>query len=186
MTTPQRQNIVDQIIADHRQVEVVFGEIENSSDPNDRRELVEHVITELVRHSVGEEQYLYPTARRVLPDGEQVADHELKEHAEAEEVMKELENTDEGDPKFDALVRTLIEDIRHHVEDEETDLLPKLRGACDGAELTELGKKFERAKKMAPTRPHPSAPDKPPANKILGPGVGLIDRMRDALAGRNT
>jgi len=173
-------------VPDHRQVEAVFGEIENSSDPSNRRELVEHVIAELVRHSVAEEQYLYPTARNMLPDGEQVADHELKEHAEAEEVMKELENTDEGDPKFDALVRTLIDDIRHHVADEESELLPKLRDACDGAELTELGKKFERAKKLAPTRPHPSAPDKPPANKILGPGVGLIDRMRDALTGRNT
>ena len=186
MTTSEQQNILDEILADHREVEGVFGEIESSSDPSNRRDLVEHVITELVRHSVGEEQYLYPTARRVLPDGEQVADHELKEHAEAEEVMKELENTDEGDPKFDALVRRLIEDIRHHVEDEESELLLKLRDACDGAELVELGKKFERAKKMAPTRPHPSAPDKPPANKILGPGVGLIDRMRDALTGRNT
>lgn len=186
MTTSEQQSIVDQIIADHRQVEAIFGDIGNSSDASNRRELVEHVITELVRHSVGEEQYLYPTARRVLPDGEQVADHELKEHAEAEEVMKELENTDEDDPKFDAMVRTLIDDIRHHVEDEENDLLSKLRDACDGAELTELGKKFEHAKKMAPTRPHPSAPDKPPANKILGPGVGLIDRMRDALSGRNT
>ena len=50
------------------------------------------------------------------------------------------------------------------------------------------GKKyyFVKSKKMAPTRPHPSAPDRPPANKILGPGVGLIDRMRDALTGRNT
>ena len=119
MTTPQQHDIVDEIIADHRQVEAVFGEIENGGDPSNRRELVEHVITELVRHSVGEEQYLYPTARNMLPDGEQVADHELKEHAEAEEVMKELENTDEGDPKFDALVRTLIDDIRHHVADEE-------------------------------------------------------------------
>ncbi len=186
MTTPQQQSIVDEIIADHREVQVVFGEIETSSDPNTRRELVEHVITELVRHSVGEEQYLYPTARRVLPGGDELADHELKEHAEAEEIMKELENTDEGDPKFDELVRKLIEDIRHHIEGEEGDLLPKLRNACDVAELTELGKKFEQAKKMAPTRPHPSAPDRPPANKILGPGVGLIDRMRDALTGRNT
>ena len=124
MTTPQQHDIVDEIIADHRQVEAVFGEIENSSDPSNRRELVEHVITELVRHSVGEEQYLYPTARNMLPDGEQVADHELKEHAEAEEVMKELENTDEGDPKFDALVRTLIDDIRHHVADEERSCCP--------------------------------------------------------------
>jgi hemerythrin superfamily protein len=186
MSTTQQHDIVDEIIADHRQVEGVFSEIENRSGPNNRRELVEHVITELVRHSVGEEQYLYPTARRVLPDGEQLADHELKEHAEAEAVMKQLENTDEGDPKFDALVGRLMEDIRHHIEDEETDLLPKLRDACDGAELMELGKKFERAKKIAPTRPHPSAPDKPPANRILGPGVGLIDRMRDALSGRNT
>ena len=83
-------------------------------------------------------------------------------------------------------MRRLIEDIRHHVEDEESDLLPKLRDACDEADWRELGKKFEQAKKMAPTRPHPSAPDKPPASKILGPGVGLIDRMRDALTGGNT
>ena len=66
--------------------------------------------------------------------------------------MKELEDTDEGDPKFDTLVSTLIKDIRHHVEDEESDLLPRLRDACDGPELAELGKKFERAKKAAPTR----------------------------------
>jgi hypothetical protein len=41
-----------------------------------------------------------------------------------------------------------------------------------------------RAKKMAPTRPHPSAPDTPPANKLLAPGTGLVDRLRDALSGR--
>lgn len=40
------------------------------------------------------------------------------------------------------------------------------------------------AKKMAPTRPHPSAPDTPPGNKLLGPGVGLVDRARDLLTGR--
>ena len=155
MTTSQQHNIVDEIIADHRKVEGVFGEIENSSDPSNRRDLVEHVLAELVRHSVGEERYLYPTARRVLPDGEQVADHELKEHAEAEEVMKELENIDEGDPKFAALARRLFEDIRHHVEDEDSDPLPKLRDACDEADLRELGKKFEQAKKggAGPTAP---------------------------------
>jgi hypothetical protein len=39
---------------------------------------------------------------------------------------------------------------------------------------------------MAPTHPHPSAPDKPPANKLLAPGAALVDRMRDALTGRQT
>jgi hemerythrin superfamily protein len=185
MTTTQ-QNLVDAIVADHREVEGVFAEIEATNDRERRRELVEHVIVELVRHSVAEEQYLYPTAREVLPNGDEEVDHELEEHAEAEQVMKDLERTDAADPKFDDLVSKLIGDVRHHLKDEESDLLPKLRDACDAERLSELGKKFENAKKLAPTRPHPAAPDRPPANKILGPGMGLIDRTRDALTGRNT
>jgi len=185
MTTAHKHDLIDDIISDHREVEAVFNQIQTGGDDG-KRDLVEHVITELVRHSVAEEQYLYPTVRRVLPNGDQLADHELKEHAEAEEVMKAIEKTDTQDPSFDELVGKLIEDIRHHVQEEESDLLPKLRTACDAAELDELGEKFETSKKMAPTRPHPLAPDRPPANKILGPGVGLIDRMRDAIAGRNT
>jgi hemerythrin superfamily protein len=185
MTTAHKHDLIDDIITDHREVEAVFNQIQAGGDDG-KRDLVEHVITELVRHSVAEEQYLYPTVRRVLPNGDQLADHELKEHAEAEEVMKAIEKTDAQDPSFDELVGKLIEDIRHHVQEEESDLLPKLRTACDAAELDELGEKFETSKKMAPTRPHPSAPDRPPANKILGPGVGLIDRMRDAITGRNT
>jgi hemerythrin superfamily protein len=186
MTTTRQQDLIAAIITDHREVEAVFAEIEGSSDPRNRRDLVEHVIVELVRHSVAEEQYLYPTARKVLPDGDELADHELEEHAEAEEVMKAIENTEATDPRFDELVGKLIEDIRHHLQDEENDLLPKLRNACDAEDLRQLGEKFERAKKMAPTRPHPAAPDRPPANKILDPGAGLIDRIRDALTGRDS
>jgi hemerythrin superfamily protein len=185
MTTTEPQDLIDAIVTDHRAVQSVFAEIEASGDPRSQRDLVEHVIAELVRHSVAEEQYLYPTARRVLPDGDAIADHEIKEHAEAEEVMKSIEKTGSSDARFGELVRNLIADIRHHIDDEENDLLPKLRSACNAGELRELGEKFERAKKMAPTRPHPSAPDTPPANKILGPGIGLIDRMRDALTGRD-
>src|SRR3712207_5159366 len=111
MTTAQ--DIVDDIITDHREVEEVFAEIEKGSG-GDKRDLVEHVIAELVRHSVAEEQYLYPAARRVLPDGDELADHELEEHAEAERVMKSLEETDVEDPKFDELTRKLIDAIRHH------------------------------------------------------------------------
>jgi hemerythrin superfamily protein len=185
MTTTNQRDLVDAIVADHRAAESVFAEIEGSVDPGQRRALVEHVIAELVRHSVAEEQYLYPTARKVLPDGDEVADHELAEHAEAEQVMKDIENTDATDPRFDQLVRQLIDDIRHHLQDEESDLLPKLRAACDAEELRELGRRFEQSKKTAPTRPHPAAPDRPPANKVLGPGMGLIDKVRDALTGRD-
>lgn len=180
-----QHDLVDEIMTDHREVKDAFAEIERDGAKN-HRDLVDRVITELVRHSVAEEQYLYPTARRVLQDGDELSDHELKEHAEAEEVMKQIEKTDPGDAEYDELVSKLMEDIRHHIEDEEKDLLPKLRDACDQSELAELGEKFQNTKKIAPTRPHPSAPDTPPANKILGPGIGLIDRVRDALSGRDS
>lgn len=182
----QEPDLIDVIISDHRQVEQIFTELESSPPPEVRKQLTEHVITELVRHSVAEEQHMYPMARRVLEDGDQIADHEIQEHAEAEQVMKDLEGLDADDPEFQRLLNKLISDIRHHVDDEEKNLLPRLRAACTQEDLRDLGTKVVKAKERAPTRPHPSAPDTPPANKILDPGAGLIDRMRDALSGRES
>lgn len=184
---PAKQDLVSVITQDHRSVESVFGELEQrTGTPGHRRDLADHVIAELVRHSVAEEMYMYPAAREALADGDKIADHEIEEHAEAEKVMKSLDGVDPNDDKFDQLLGTLITDIRHHVEDEETNLLPKLQQACSEEQLRDLGEKVLKAKETAPTRPHPAAPDKPPANKILGPGAALVDRMRDALTGRTT
>ncbi len=178
-------NIVDDIIADHREFESVFTEIESAGDPHSQPELVEHVIAGIVRHAVAEEEYVYPAAREIVPNGDEMVSHEIEEHSEAEEIMKEIEKVGAEDPKYDELVRKLIADIRHHIEDEESDLLSKMRVAATSDQLRELSEKFHRAKKMAPTRPHPLAPDHPPANRILAPGAGLVDRLRDALSGRN-
>ncbi|PRX43687.1 hemerythrin HHE cation binding domain-containing protein [Prauserella shujinwangii] len=188
MTSAQGQpDLISVIVNDHREVEQVFTELERGGgDSRHRRALVDHVIAELVRHSVAEEQYMYPAARKNLANGDQVADHEIAEHAEAEQLMKQLEDLDPDDPKFEQLLGELMGAIRHHVEDEENDLLPKLRNALSEEELRELGQQVVKAKERAPTRPHPGAPDKPPANRILDPGAGLIDRMRDRLAGRQS
>lgn len=68
--------------------------------------------------------------------------------------------------------------------DEERNLFPRLRAACAPEKLDQLGDKVRQAKKTAPTRPHPAAPDKPPANKLPAPGAGMVDRLRDGLSGR--
>ncbi|HVW44499.1 MAG TPA: hemerythrin domain-containing protein [Amycolatopsis sp.] len=183
MTTTHQADLISVITSDHRAVEEVFTQLESGQgSPEHRRDLADHVITELVRHSVAEEQFMYPAARRYLDNGDELADHEIQEHAEAEQVMKQLEGVPATEPRFDELLRELMHDIRHHVEDEEKDLLPKLQRACPAEDLRELGEKVERAKRFAPTRPHPAAPDRPPANLILDPGAGLIDRLRDALS----
>ncbi|MER7330529.1 MULTISPECIES: hemerythrin domain-containing protein [unclassified Micromonospora] len=181
------QDVVDVLTADHREVEALFVELESRrGTPEHRRQLADVVIAELVRHAVAEEMYVYPTARKALPDGDQIAEHEISEHADAERTLKELEALDPSEPRFDEALAHLTSTIRHHVQDEESDLFPRLRAAVAREELVELAGKVAAAKKSAPTRPHPAAPDRPPANKLLNPGAGLVDRLRDALSGRPT
>lgn len=184
--TEGRNDVTSVLVADHRAVDQVFGELESGNSPEERRALADHVIAELVRHSVAEEHYVYPAVRRSLPNGEQLADRELSEHAEAENTMKDLDGLDPTDPRFDQLLGQLISAIREHVEHEESELFPKLREHIGQADLQALAEQVLKAKESAPTRPHPMSPDKPPMNKMLEPGAGLVDRMRDALSGRTT
>jgi hemerythrin superfamily protein len=179
-------DLVSVLTKDHREVELILAELQlGEGTPQHRRDLADHLTAELVRHSVAEEMYVYPAARKALADGNDVADREIAEHAEVERLLKELEGLDATDPQFDELIGKVIAEVRHHVQEEEKQLLPRLQDACSTAELLELGRLVVRAKDSAPTRPHPSVPDRPPANLILGPGVGMIDRLRDALSGRN-
>ncbi len=122
--------------------------------------------------------------REHVEGGGGIADKELSDHAAVEQHLKDLEGLDADDPQFDHLVATLKREVSEHVRDEEERLFPLLAAACTPEALDELGDKVRMAKKMAPTRPHPSALDTPPGNKLLGPGTGLVDRARDLLTGR--
>lgn len=178
-------DVVTELTNDHEEVEELFTTIEELPPGDSRRkECADQVTMELVRHSVAEEAYLYPAVRRHVPGGEALAEKELADHAAAERIMKELEGCEAGHPQFDVLMNKLMTEIRTHITDEENNLFPRLRDACSAEVLDELGEKVRQAKRTAPTRPHPSAPDKPPANKLLAPGVGLVDRLRDAMTGR--
>ena len=55
-----------------------------------------------------------------------------------------------------------------------------------GRDVEKAGQKVQAAKKLAPTRPHPAAPNAELFHKVAGPGVGLVDRLRDRLTGRST
>jgi hemerythrin superfamily protein len=179
-----QQDAIEILTHDHREVEEMFGELTRATEPAERRRIVDDITIELIRHAVAEEMYLYPAVRRQVPDGDAIADKEISDHAEVERVLKELEEADATDPNFDILTRRLIEDVGEHVEDEENTLFPQLAGHTTKQDLLKLGGQIQTAKKIAPTRPHPSAPDRPPLNKLLAPGAGLVDRVRDHLSGR--
>ncbi|MEU8346175.1 hemerythrin domain-containing protein [Spirillospora sp. NPDC048832] len=179
-----RRDVIEVLTHDHREVEEMFEELSAATDPAERRRITDDVTIELVRHSVAEEQYLYPAVRQFVPGGDELADKEIADHAEVERVLKELEQADTENSSFTTLVRRLIDDVSAHVQDEENNLFPRLADNAGPDELLTLGDQVQSAKKKAPTRPHPAAPDKPPLNKILDPGAGLVDRARDHLTGR--
>lgn len=182
-----QDDLIGVVTKDHREFELIMAELQlGEGTAQRRRDLADHLTTELVRHFVSEELYLYPAARKALTDGDRVADREVGEHAEVERILKDLEGIDATDAQFDDLVGNVIAEVRHHLHAEEQTVLPRLRDVCSTEDLRELGRMVLKAKESAPTRPHPSAPHKPPANLIIGPGVGMIDRLRDALSGRNT
>ncbi|MEU1709875.1 hemerythrin domain-containing protein [Streptomyces sp. NPDC005706] len=178
-------NVIQELTTDHREVEEIFGRIEAMPPGSkERKTLADQATIELVRHSVAEEAYLYPAVRKHVEGGGALADKEIEDHAQAEQILKDLEGLDADDARFDTLMTRLMSEIRSHVADEEQNLFPRLQAACTPEALDELGEKVRKAKKTAPTRPHPMAPDKPPANKLLAPGAGMVDRLRDAMSGR--
>jgi hemerythrin superfamily protein len=177
---------LDILISDHRDVTALIGEIWTIRDPMIRRDLTDTAISELVRHAVAEEMYVYPVMRKYLTDGEKSVEHDIEEHKELEQTMKKLEAIDVSSTEFDAELRRLETLLADHVRDEETEQFPELRSRVPQEELTELAGKVEAAKKLAPTRPHPGAPNSQLFHKLVGPGVGLVDRLRDKLTGRAT
>ncbi|MEV4437098.1 hemerythrin domain-containing protein [Streptomyces sp. NPDC049555] len=178
-------NVIEELTTDHREVESLFQRIQSlpAEDPQ-RRSLADQLTIELVRHSVAEEEYLYPAVRAHVDDGAALAEKEISDHARVERLLKDLESARPGEHAFEATLEQLREEVLQHVADEESRLFTLLQQACSAEQLDKLGDKIRRAKKTAPTRPHPSAPDRPPANKLLAPGAGLVDRARDLISGR--
>jgi hemerythrin superfamily protein len=186
----EQQDVIDILTQDHREVEVMFSELEaliqmrSGTDGDRRKDLVDQVTIELVRHSVAEEIAVYPKVREKVSEEE--AERAKREHAEAEETMKRLESLDPTDAAFEDEIGRLMSEIRQHVAEEEGEMFPRMREILTPDELIDLGKRVEAIKKMAPTRAHPSVPNEPGTRLAAGPVAGLFDRLRDMASGRGT
>lgn len=174
---------------EHRFVDSLFDEYRThaidrgSKGAAARRRVFEHLRRELAVHAAIEEEVLYPEVRQVVPNGESLADHALEEHGRVKQRLAELEGLEAGDVEFDAELGLLMEDVRHHVREEEQELFPELRRVLSSERLHELGEQLENAKGIAPTHPHPKAPNRPPLSTVVGAAAAVVDRVRDSVAG---
>ena len=183
----EAKDMVSVLVKDHEEIKQYFAQIESATDAKGRRDAADELTAEVVRHSVAEEMYLYPAARKVLADGDKLVDEEIEEHAEAEKLLKSWEGVDGDDAEFMTIFHQVRQGLLHHIdEEEEPTLFPQMQQALSSEQQVDLGEKITKAKRLAPTRPHPSAPDEPPMDKVLGVPMGIVDRIRDKMSGRQT
>lgn len=171
--------------SDHKNVEQLFKRFEKAGDRAfvEKRQIVDRIIEELSVHAAIEEQVFYPVARETVPATESIALESLEEHHIVKWVLAELVDLDPRDERFDAKVTVLIENVRHHVEEEESEFFPMVREALGRTSLSELGDTLSEAKRLAPTRPHPRLPDAGPGTALVGAVAGVVDRVGDNVSG---
>ncbi len=170
---------------DHNTVEQLFKRFEQAGERAhvQKRQIVDRIIEELSVHAAIEEQVFYPVARAAVPVTETIALESLEEHHIVKWLLSELEEMDPAHERFDAKVTVLIENVRHHVEEEENDFFPQVRAHLGRNQLAEMGETMANAKKTAPTRPHPRMPDSGPANAVAGAITGVVDRVGNNISG---
>jgi hemerythrin superfamily protein len=126
---------------DHREVEGLFAQFKSDRSKGTARKICD----ELDAHAEAEEKVFYPVVRADVPDGKRLADEGKDEHGEARKLIGRIKNTDDEDHLAD-LVNQLEKAINHHVNEEESEMLPKTREALSADRLRNLGDDFEAAK----------------------------------------
>ena len=162
---------------DHGNVEELFRRFETAAadDVEELARVRDVVVEQLARHAAIEEQLFYPAVRDRLGEHEFTVLEGLEEHHIVKWTLSELEKLAPSHERFRPKFTVLIESVRHHVEEEENDLFPKVRDAFTVEELNEMGERMEQAKTVAPTRAHPLVPDVPPFNVLVGVPMAVLD-----------
>ena len=139
--------VVTLIKEDHRKLEAVFKQLEK--EPDDVHSLLEQVAELLIPHSKAEEQVVYPAITSTAPDEREDVEDGIAEHHHVEEALEQLLAGDPKAPGADGVIAAMIGEVRHHVQEEEEEILPKFVEAASNDQLSELGERFTAAKEKA-------------------------------------
>jgi hemerythrin superfamily protein len=129
---------------DHRKVETLFERFRSTTDPAERKRIVDTALKELVVHSALEEEFVYPKLHEQQRSDINRAE---EEHHVVELLIKELDGLDD-DEKLDAKFSVLAENVKHHVKEEESEILPQAERTLNvqsiGAEMSTRKKELEK------------------------------------------
>jgi hypothetical protein len=130
---------LDLLEADQQEVDGLFDEYEMLEDADEKEKMALRICLALTVHTQIEEEIFYPAAREAIEKSELI-DEAIVEHASAKQLIAEIEEMDANDELYDAKVKVLGEQVRHHIEEEEDELFPEVENS--ELDLEALGKKM--------------------------------------------
>ena len=145
---------------DHKEIRRLFREFEQAGEKAEKTKgrLVENILEALTVHTYIENECMYPEVRRLMPDVEDDVLESYEEHHVADVLCMELATMSPGDERFDAKTTVLIENVSHHMDEEEQEWFPQVRAGLSRKVLQEIGAEMEARRKKAPRKPsQPSA-----------------------------
>ncbi|MDQ6620083.1 MAG: hemerythrin domain-containing protein [Pseudomonadota bacterium] len=131
---------------DHARVVDLFDQFEqmkNDVDEQEKDALVARICGELIVHTAIEEEIFYPEAREALGE-DPLFDEATVEHASAKDLIAQLGEMEPDDELYDAKVTVLGEYVKHHIREEESEMLARLADA--GIDLDDLGRRLDERK----------------------------------------
>lgn len=138
---------------DHQRVKGLFQQARNATDQSTRKELFDKIDTELEIHAHIEETVFYPAIEEYEEFDDMVTDA-VVEHQKVRILLGELELLGAESYDFGSKLRELLmEAVEHHIQEEEGEMLPKIRELFDEGELEQLGQELEAAKGTAQRKP---------------------------------
>jgi hemerythrin superfamily protein len=135
---------------DHRTIEGLFANFEQAGERayTTKRRLVERMDRELEAHTEIEEELFYPKlAEKAAKEGEKLVQVAEEEHHLVEVLLGELRDMEPRDEMYDAKVTVLMENTRHHIQEEESKLLPQAHKLMGSDLLMELGEQLAARKR---------------------------------------
>ena len=145
---------------EHKKILKTFTEFEDAGEKAyaTKGRLVDRMIELLTAHTYIENEIMYPRVRELLPELEDDVLESYEEHHVADVLIVELPGMKPDAERFTAKTTVLIENVRHHIEEEEQEWFPQVREGLSRKQLQEIGAEMEAKRKKAPKKPtQPSA-----------------------------
>jgi hemerythrin superfamily protein len=139
-------NAIELLKDDHDKVDRLFQKVKATEEGEEHRELFKKIKAELDAHTHIEEKIFYPRLREE-EELEDITLEGIEEHHQAKMFLRELSNLTEDSENFEPKLKVLMEDITHHVQEEEGDMFIKVQEVIGEDELNELGKLMAEEKK---------------------------------------